>query len=245
MGDSRTSKLIKDIEEKPSQFIRVLNSFTILSTILCYGIIAYLLIFHFELFRYFFTDYSRLQEFITPGFKIPVFLIALLFSIVLSIYPFAQVIPVTSMVAFFYGFWGGMLFGCLSFFMSSMLIMYMSRHLGNSVVKRIIGEKNWEKANILADEEGVLPFFIAYLFPVFPNSIISWIAGVTKVPVLKLSVSALIAQIPGITISVMIGSGLVTKNIYLTGGLFITLVTIAVIMNKYRKNILELINRHK
>jgi uncharacterized membrane protein YdjX (TVP38/TMEM64 family) len=249
MKEPSQSKIIQELEDeierKPSQFVKILNYFTIVSTILCYGIIIYLLIFHFELIRLFFSDYNKLQDFITPGLKIPIFLVALLFSVILSIYPFPQVIPLTSMMAFFYGFKGGLLFGSLSFFISTYLIIVLSRHLGNTVVKRIIGEKNWKRANILANEEGILPFFIIYLFPIFPNSIISWVAGVTKIPVFKLSFSALIAQLPGIAISVLIGSGLVTKNIYLTGGMFVTLVAIAFLMNKNRKRILNFINRNK
>jgi uncharacterized membrane protein YdjX (TVP38/TMEM64 family) len=245
MPDSRTSKIIHEIEEKPSLFVQILNTFTLISTIICYGIIGYLLIFHFELLRLFFTDYGQLQNFITPGLKIPIFFIALFFGVILSIYPFAQVIPITSMVAFFFGFKWGMLFGCLSFFISTTLIMVLSRHLGNKVVKKIIGDKNWTKAKILADEEGALPFFIAYLFPIFPNSIISWIAGITNISILKLSTGALIAQIPGIAVSVLIGSGMITKNIYLTGGLFISLVLVAFTMNRYRKNILNFMNKTK
>lgn len=237
--------LIKDIEHKPSLFVKFLNYITIIVTVVCYTIIAYLLFFHFDLIKLFFTDYSKLREFITPGLRVPIYLVSLIFSIVISINPFAQVVPLTSIIAFFYGFIPGVIFGSLSFFFSTYITMQLSRHLGHSVVKKIIGERNWNKVTILANEEGVLPFFIAYLFPIFPNAIISWIAGTTKINTLKLSIWAFIAQFPGIVLSVLIGSGVITKNFRLTGGLFLVLVISAILMSKYRKNILDLMNRKK
>lgn len=208
-------------------------------------IIAYLLLFHFHLIREFFSDYSSIQKFITPELKLPIFLSALFISVILSINPFAQLVPITSMISFFYGFKYGMIFAMLSVFISEVLTLYLSRNLGKKFVKRILGEKNWNKLNLLADEEGTLPFFIAHLFPVFPDSIVAWVAGTTNVPILRMAVIALIARIPGNLVTVLIGSGIVTKNVWLTAGLFITLVSTAFLMNKYRKKILAMMDRKK
>jgi uncharacterized membrane protein YdjX (TVP38/TMEM64 family) len=229
----------------PSRFIKFLNYFALAVSVVCYGILAYLLIFHFELVRLFFGDYQKLREFITPGWRAPIYGISLIVSIVTGINPFAQMVPFTSLISFFYGFWPGLLFGVLSAFSSAFLTMNISRHLGNNAVKKIIGEKNWNKANILATEEGRLPFIIAYVFPVFPNTIVSWIAGITAIAILPLSLSSALVQIPGITISVLIGSGIITQNAWLTGGMFATLVAFAILLNKNRPRILKLIHPEK
>ncbi|MFW5719923.1 MAG: TVP38/TMEM64 family protein [Candidatus Dojkabacteria bacterium] len=245
MSKHKAPKLVQEIEEKPAWFVSVLNRVTIGITIVCYGIIAYLAIFHFDLIKLFFTDYKQLQEFITPGLRIPLLIVFFIFAVVLAINPFAQLVPIISIVAFFYGFELSVVFGLVSFFLAVSLTMSLSRYLGHNVVKKIIGEKNWDKARILADEEGVLPFFIAYLFPVFPNAIITWIAGTTNVSIPRLATVATIAVTPGTIISALIGSGLVTENYILTGSMFVVLILIAVIMSKFRKHILNLINRNK
>lgn len=245
MSAAHSPQFIEEIKHHPSKFVKVVNILTIMAMIVCYGFIGYVLIFHFDFVKYFFTDYSKLQTFINPDLKLPIFILAMLFSIVVSVNPLGQAIPITSIIAFFYGFPIGLLFGCLTFFCETCVIMSISRHMGSSTVKKIIGQKNWKKVEILANEEGILPFFIAYLFPVFPNSIISYVAGITHVPIFKSAIFALLGQFPGIVLSVLVGSGVITENIYLTVGLFIALVTVAFLMNRYRKNILDLINQTK
>jgi uncharacterized membrane protein YdjX (TVP38/TMEM64 family) len=233
--------LNQKIAQESSLFIKILNYFTVAVAVVCYAVLLYLLIFHFELIKCFFGDYQKLREFIVPGWRLPIYGTAMIFCIVTSLSPFAQVVPFTSLIAFFYGFWPGLLFGMAGFFASAFLTMTISRHLGNTMVKKAIGEKNWNKANILAAREGLIPFVIAYIFPVFPNAAVSWIAGITGVTILPLALAGTLAQIPGIIISVLVGSGIMTQNFYLASGLFITLIGIAVILNKNRPRILKLI----
>ena len=229
----------------PPPLVRVLNVFTLVSTVLCYGVIVWLVVFHRDLFRYYVTDYTQLRHFITPELRVPLFLVGLFFSVALSIWPVAQLVPLVSMAAFFYGFEWGMAFGGLSFFFATALTMTLSRHMGTAAVKRVIGAKNWEKANLLADREGSLPYLIAYLLPLFPNSIVSWIAGTTRLPILPLSGAALISQLPGIAVSVLIGSGLVMQNRYLTGGTFFGLVALAIVLHYNRPRLLALLGRDR
>jgi uncharacterized membrane protein YdjX (TVP38/TMEM64 family) len=233
--------LYQEIAQEPSPFIKYLNYFTVAVAVVCYAVLLYLVIFHFELITLFFGQYQKLREFIIPGWRLPIYGIAMIFCIVTSLTPFAQVVPFTSLIAFFYGFWPGLLFGMAGFFASAFLTMTISRHLGKNMVKKVIGPKNWNKANILAGREGLIPFVIAYIFPVFPNAVVSWIAGITGVTILPLALAGTLAQIPGIIISVLVGSGIMTQNFYLAGGLFIALIFIAVILNTNRPRILKLI----
>lgn len=230
-----------EITREPSSFIKGLNYFTLAVAVVCYAVLIYLAIFHFELIKLFFGDYRKLREFIIPAWRLPIYGTAMIFCIVTSLNPFAQVVPFTSLIAFFYGFWPGLLFGMTAFFASAFLTMTISRHLGKTIVKKVIGEKNWNKTNIMADREGLIPFVIAYIFPVFPNAVVSWIAGITGVTILPLALAGTVAQIPGIIISVLVGSGIITQNLYLAGGLFFSLIFIAVILNKNRSRILKLV----
>ena len=232
-----------EITQNPAKLIKYLNKFTFIVSIICYLCLAYLLIFHFDLIRLFFTDYKQLYSFLTEGIRGPVFLIALLFNIILSINPFAQLVPLTSIISFFYGFEKGLVFAIFTVICSTILTIMLSRNFGNSAVKKIIGVSNWKKVKVLANEEGVFPFFIAHLFPIFPDAIVVWIAGITHISILKLTIVGLLGRLPGITLTVLIGSGLVTENIWLTGGLFVTLVTISAILAKFRKQIMRLLNQ--
>jgi uncharacterized membrane protein YdjX (TVP38/TMEM64 family) len=239
-----SQKLINEIEDEPSQFVRLINQFTVVCSLVSYAIIAYLLIFHFDLIKLLFTDYSKLQDFISYQYKGPIYLTALFFNIILSVNPFAQLVPIPQLIAFFYGFSRGFIFCMITATASYVLTLYLSRTLGRKVVKKIIGEKNWEKVRILADEEGVFPFFIAHLFPIFPDAIVAWVAGTTDLPFIKLTVVSTIARIPGILLTVLVASGVITENYYLTAGLFIGLILISSLLTKYRKQILKLIDKN-
>lgn len=245
MAKSRYSKkLIQEIEEEPSRFVQAINTFTIACSLVCYGIIAYLLLFHFDLLRLLFTDYTKLQDFISHGYKGPIFLGALFFNVVLSINPLAQLVPIPQLIAFFYGFWKGFIFSILGAIISYVLTLYISRSLGRKIVKKIVGEKNWERVQILANEEGVFPFFIGHLFPIFPDAIVAWVAGTTELSFTKLTIVSTIARIPGILLTVLIGSGIILQNPYLTGGIFIALMATSLLLTKYRKQIIKLMNRN-
>lgn len=234
-----------DLVSKPSLLLKILNNTSILASVICYGIIIYLLIFHRDLVTYFFEDYHRLRDFITPGLRVPIFLIALFFSVVLAINPFAQLVPILSMIAFFYGINWAIIFGCISNAISTLLTLSLSRHYGQKAVKKILGANNWEKVKVLADEEGALPFFIAHLFPIFPDAIVVWIGGTTHIPFAKYTAASVLARIPGLYIAALIGSGVVTEDPWFTTATFLTLVAISLLLTKYRKQILNLVDRNK
>lgn len=243
--DTAAATIIHKIEEKPSWFVDIINKFTILCSLICYGIIAYLLIYHFDLLILLFTDYDKLNDFIAFEYKGPIFWIAMFFNVVLSVNPFAQLVPIPQLISFFYGFERGMLFCILGAMISYILTLYLARSLGSPIVKKIIGEKNWEKVQILADEEGVFPFFIGHLFPIFPDAIVAWVAGTTRLSIVKLTIVSTIARLPGMALTVLIGSGQIVKNPYLTSTVFITLVTISLLLARYRKQIMGIMNRKK
>lgn len=230
---------------KPSNLLKILNYISIIGSVVCYGVIIYLLIFQHDLLKYFFDDYHRLREFITPGLRIPIYVIALLFSVVLAINPFAQMVPLLSMIAFFYGVSWAMIFGCVSNAISTVLTLSLSRHYGQKAVKRIIGEKNWQKVKILADEEGSFPFFIAHLFPVFPDAIVVWIGGTTHIPVTEYTIISVVSRVPGLFIAALIGSGIITENPVFTIATFAGLIAVSLLLTKYRKQILNFMNRNK
>lgn len=237
-------KIVHDIEKKPSAFVKSLNIITLISSIICYAILIWFVIFEFGLIRSFFGgDFDKLRTYINSDYRVIIFIGAFIVNFLLSLNPFAQLVPIVSMISFFYGFRWGLFFGITNFFVATFITIHISRHLGGKVVRKIIGEKNWKRANLLADEEGLLPFNIAYLFPVFPNAIISWIAGITRLSVLKLAIGATIFQSPGIVIGVLVGSGYVTQNWFLSIGLFLGLCLTAILMATNRKKILKLINR--
>lgn len=239
----KNSFILEDIRENPSTFAKILNYTTLAITIISYIIIIFLIIFNFDLVVLFFTDYTKLKEFFDPNLKFMIFAITFIFSIVLSISPFAQFVPFVSFIAFFYGYEIGTIFGMITFYISTYLTISLSRNLGSSIVIKIIGEKNWKRVAMLSDDEGAISFFIAYLFPIFPNAIISWVAGLTKISPTKLSLTAVIAQFPGILIAALIGSGLINKNPLLSVTLVLILIISSYLMHIKRNSILRLLRK--
>lgn len=64
--------------------------------------------------------------------------------------------------------------------LTSILMYVVGRFGGNTICKKILGEKDYEKAIELLNNKGVIYFPIMMLFPIFPDDALVMIAGSLK-----------------------------------------------------------------
>lgn len=132
----------------------------------------------------------------------------------------AQVIiaPIPGQVA---GLVGGYLFGPLWGLIYTMigatigftLIFVLTRRFGRPFVEYFVDERTLDKFDHLIEGKGKLVFFLIFLLPVFPDDLISFIAGLTTIPIRSLVVISVLGRLPGYAILTFTGNGLTYENL--------------------------------
>ncbi|MCW5695576.1 MAG: TVP38/TMEM64 family protein [Bauldia sp.] len=77
------------------------------------------------------------------------------------------------------------------------VVFVLSRKLGRPFVEAFVSRKALQRFDYLADSGGAIALFLIFLVPIFPDDIISYIAGLTRVPLHRLVLVALFGRLPG------------------------------------------------
>lgn len=113
------------------------------------------------------------------------------------------------------GFVGGFLFGAgLGALYSTIggtigcaLVFVLSRRLGRPFVERFVRAKVLKRFDFIAEQNGTLVLLLIFVVPIFPDDLVCYIAGLTRIPILHLVLVAFIGRIPGYIAFSAIGSG--------------------------------------
>ena len=172
----------------------------------------------------------------------------IMFTIIQVIIP-----PIPGQIA---GLVGGYMFGIalgtfyslIGLVIGTYLIIAVSRKYGEPLVEKIVKKERLVKLDKLFQKTGSLALFLFFLIPVFPDDILSYLIGLTKMNIRKVLILSTIARIPKYLAFNIIGNGLYLKNLKLVISLSIVLVIISVILyvykNKLNEWILSLNNHH-
>ena len=101
-----------------------------------------------------------------------------------------QTIYVKPWLSFFIAFAGVLL--------TSLLMYIVGRFGGNTICKKILGEKDYQKAIELLNNKGVIYFPIMMLFPIFPDDALIMVAVTMKMPLRWFAPSIIIGRGIGI-----------------------------------------------
>lgn len=110
------------------------------------------------------------------------------------------------------------------------LIFVLSRRLGRPFVEKFVGERTLERLDYLSGRTGALLLFVIYLLPAFPDDVISFAAGLTRIPLQILIAVSLAGRLPGYLVLSAAGNGLTYQNlnpIIVIGALMILLGAVA------------------
>jgi Uncharacterized conserved protein len=120
------------------------------------------------------------------------------------------------------GFVGGYLFGTswglvytlIGAGIGFTLIFVLTRKLGRPFVELFIKKELLEKFDHLTEDKGVLVFFLIFLLPAFPDDMICFIAGLTRIKISTLVLISIAGRLPGYAILSYTGSRLVYENMH-------------------------------
>lgn len=118
------------------------------------------------------------------------------------------------------GFVGGFLFGgalgaiyaTIGGTLGCTLVFILSRRLGRPFVERFVKPKPLARFDYIIDHNGVLVLLVIFLVPIFPDDLICYIAGLTRIPLHRLILVALVGRIPAYTLFSLTGAGAAQSN---------------------------------
>ncbi len=134
---------------------------------------------------------------------------------------------VGSVGGFIFGPWGvlwttiGSLIGCF-------IVFKIARRFGRPLLEKIFKKSSIEKFDFIIDAKGSsLILFAIFLLPGFPDDVVCYIAGLTRLPIPRLMVLVGLGRLPTIALTNYLGSGLGGDHIWLVA--LASMVSVAVL----------------
>lgn len=174
------------------------------------------------------------------------------------IYIFFQVIHVFIVIfpgeflqiagGYIYGTLLGTLYTFIGIMIGVVLVFFITKILGYSVVKIIIPKDKLEKFNFLINNpKAEIIMFILFLIPLSPKDALTYIAGLTPVKPMNFFILCSLARLPGIVVSAFMGKKLQTESYIAFFIVSIIAVMLGIIGILFQKRIINFLHnlRHK
>ena len=182
-------------------------------------IIAVFIAFYFANFP---AIYRNLKELASNSDEIRAYIIesGIWGPIILILIQIVQVIisPIPGMVTSLaagaiYGVVWGFLLNVLGVFLGCMGAFYLARVFGTPLVIKIIGEKAYAKYSKLVSEKYTIGLFILFLLPFFPDDALCLLSGISGMDPAIFLLFVTIGRSPGLFVSTLVGSGVITLSL--------------------------------
>ncbi|MBQ9573664.1 MAG: TVP38/TMEM64 family protein [Synergistaceae bacterium] len=108
---------------------------------------------------------------------------------------------------FIFGFWKGWGLTTLGLVIGSLIAMVLARLLGISLVRKIVPESIIQRFDKVISDGGYMTFFMIFLLPALPDDAVCFLAGLTKLKILPLSLVCLLGRAPGMAVLSLTGAG--------------------------------------
>lgn len=108
----------------------------------------------------------------------------------------------------FGGFWG--VVWCIAgVLIGTVIVFFLVRKFGRPLVYKLFPQEKLDAVKILNDEKRlILTVFILFVIPGTPKDFLTYIAGLTKIKTSHFFATAVLARIPSLTCSVLMGANL-------------------------------------
>lgn len=120
---------------------------------------------------------------------------------------------------FLFGHWG-ILWTTIGSVIGFWLVFLIARRFGRPLLEKIFKKPIVEKFDFIINARGAsVILFMIFLLPGFPDDVICYIAGLTKLSIKKLMLIAILGRFPTIVVTNFIGAGLGENNLWLVAAL--------------------------
>jgi len=143
------------------------------------------------------------------------------------------------------GFIGGFLFGTAKGFAyssigltaGSLINFTIGRFLGKHYVRKLIPVHQLEKLDTLVKRQGIIVFFILFIFPGFPKDYLSLLLGLSAIPAKAFIVIAAIGRMPGTLMLSLQGSYVFEQQYGWFAGILGICLILVFLAYKYREDL--------
>jgi uncharacterized membrane protein YdjX (TVP38/TMEM64 family) len=119
----------------------------------------------------------------------------------------------------------------------------LSRKLGRPFVERFVSPKILNRFDFLTEHGGVLALLLIFLVPIFPDDLICYVAGLTRIPLMQLILVAFFGRIPSYVLFSLTGAGMAQSNIALVIVIVAVVAVVAAIAFWQRARIEQFLRR--
>ncbi len=142
---------------------------------------------------------------------------------------------------FLFGSWG-ILWSTIGSLIGFWLVFVIARKFGRPLLEKIFKKPAVDKFDFIINAKGAaLIIFAIFLLPGFPDDIVCYIAGLTKLSLKKLMLISILGRFPTIVVTNMIGAGLGDNNLGLVAAVSVIGVIIVGIFTWKREAIIKLL----
>ena len=85
--------------------------------------------------------------------------------------------------------------------------MGLARLLGISLVRKIVPDSIIQRFDKVISDGGYMTFFMIFLLPALPDDAVCFLAGLTKLKLLPLTLVSLLGRAPGMAVLCLTGAG--------------------------------------
>lgn len=177
----------------------------------------------------FVSDPERLEAWLEKyrGMGAPVFVGIRAFQTVIKLFP-AE--PLEIAAGYIYGSIGGMLLCMAGSFLGSLVIIALVKLFGARLINATVSESTLRKFSLCGREERAMPWlFIVYLIPSTPKDIITYIAALSDISMVKFMAVTTVARIPSIITSTLCGEQLGEKNYAMAAAVFAATLALGIV----------------
>jgi uncharacterized membrane protein YdjX (TVP38/TMEM64 family) len=170
------------------------------------GLIVTLMILWREPLMSVFTDRERLSQTIkeTGAFGPLIFVAVQILQTVIAPIP-GQVTGIVGGALFG---WMGVVWSLLGSIIGAYLVFKLVRRFGRSFAEKILSPKILQKFDFAISQRGAMPLFLMFLLPIFPDSVLCYIAGLTTISIRTLMVIWIAGRAPSTLVNNLIGEGM-------------------------------------
>jgi uncharacterized membrane protein YdjX (TVP38/TMEM64 family) len=176
-----------------------------------------------------FQSSQDLKDFVTGfGVLAPVVVILIMLVELIFVPLPASVIAITN--GYTFGIMQGWLYSYIAYIIAAIIAFFLSRKFGQPLIERIVHKEMLEKYDCFLKRKGRYALWFAYIFPFFPNVILSFVIGLSRIRFRNFILYPLIGYIPNLLILNYIGNLLFTFGLDLRLLLLISAIIIILLV---------------
>ena len=191
-----------------------------------------------------FSSVNSLKEYIlsTREKGVITYILIQLLQVVFLPIPASVICIVGSLI---YGPLLGGIYCCIGVLLGSYISFFTGRVFGYKIVSWIVGKDNVDKYSKIIRTKGIFFLGLAFLLPMFPDDILCFIAGVTKIKIKHFLWVTLITRPIGVICMAYFGSGSIIPftgwGIYAWIGILIFVIILTILIYKWQNKLQDFV----